>query len=284
MSQTLVLVPTFLEAEVLFPTLARRHGDSLRLELCGFGPVAAAARTAELLAGFGKSRGRPFSAEANPPNIDVFPGSQPPHPAVEDVSQSLSGMNAPERVLLLGIAGRFDERLAICAAYQFHKVACWGVGVGSGADFIPAGSLGWQQWPGDPATGEPAIGDVIGDLLADSGKSLPPQDAAMAMEGFSHGQLRPLPGGSVAGLLLTACAASADHRDLALRRTHFPDAMAEDMEGFAVAMACRLAGVPLEIIRGISNTAGDREPAHWQTKPALEAAATLALERLEAAS
>lgn len=83
--------------------------------------------------------------------------------------------------------------------------------------FVPAQSLGWQQWPGD--TGAP---DQIGDLL--------------------------------------------------------PAAAAEDMEGFAVAMACRLRGVPLDIVRGISNAAGDRDRSHWQVSAALEAAGRLALQ------
>jgi futalosine hydrolase len=49
------------------------------------------------------------------------------------------------------------------------------------------------------------------------------------------------------------------------------------MEGFGVALACRLAGVPLTIIRGISNTAGDRDHARWRVPEALAAAAGLTL-------
>jgi futalosine hydrolase len=48
------------------------------------------------------------------------------------------------------------------------------------------------------------------------------------------------------------------------------------MEGFAVAFACRLAGVPCEIVRGLSNAAGDRDPAGWVTADALAAAAAAA--------
>ena len=55
--------------------------------------------------------------------------------------------------------------------------------------------------------------------------------------------------------------------------TIFPAAAAEDMEGFAVALACRLACVPCTIVRGISNTVGDRDTTRWQTTAALEAAA-----------
>jgi futalosine hydrolase len=81
--------------------------------------------------------------------------------------------------------------------------------------------------------------------------------------------------------LLTACAASATAADVARRTSLFPVAAAEDMEGFGVALACRLAGVPLTIIRGISNTAGDREHARWRMPEALAAAAALAMQALE---
>ena len=213
MPKTLVLVPTDRERRLLPSSLA---AGGRRIELCGFGPVAAAARTAALIA-----------------------------------------THAPDRVLLVGIAGRLDDRLRLGAAYRFLRVACHGVGAGSGAAFVPATRLGWRQWPGDPATAAAAVGDVI-DLAADGG-----DDAATG------------------GLLLTVCAASAGVEDVATRRGLFPDAAAEDMEGFAVALACRLAGVPLSIVRGISNTAGDRDPARWLVPEAVAAAAALAARILE---
>ena len=154
----------------------------------------------------------------------------------------------------LGIAGRLDDRLTVGSAYRFERVACHGVGVGSGPGFRSAEQLGWQQWPGD------AAGEPIGDLLACG-----PQRGPTAAQ---------------AGLLLTACAAAANPDDVRLRKQLYPDAMAEDMEGFAVALACRLRGVPLDIVRGISNSAGDRDKAAWQTPIALEAAAQLSLRLL----
>ncbi len=219
MSTSLVLVPTDLERAHLARALADTRRDDVRLELCGFGPVAAAARTAALVA-----------------------------------------THSPDRVLLLGIAGRLAESLAIGGAYRFDRVACHGVGVGTGDDFLPAGALGWPQWAGDP----PAA-TVIGDVI-----ELPPHRATAAN----------LSG----GLLLTACAASATVRDVATRKTQFPDATAEDMEGFGVAFACRLHGVPLTIVRGISNDAGDRDHARWQVQPALTAAAALAVRILKETS
>jgi futalosine hydrolase len=212
MRQHLVLVPTESERRIIEPVVRAGGSGSFCLQLCGFGPVVAAARTAHLIA-----------------------------------------EHRPERVLLVGIAGRFTDTLAIGEAYAFERVACHGIGAGSGDAFVPAESLGWPQWPGDQS--DPAT--RIGDSLSYTTGRLP----AAAPR---------------AGLLLSACAASADDADVRSRLQLFPDAAAEDMEGFAVAAACRLAGVPLDIVRGISNVAGDRDTSRWQIEAACRAAAELA--------
>jgi futalosine hydrolase len=215
MPRQLILVPTEMERRSLEPILdpildpATGHGCSMAL--CGFGPVAAAARTAHLIT-----------------------------------------EHAPDRVLLVGIAGRLDDRLAIGDACRFERVACFGVGAGSGGEFVPAGALGWHQWPGDADGTSPRIGDLI---------------PCTATGTLGRGR---------ADLLLTVCAAAACAEDVRLRKQTFPDAAAEDMEGFAVALACRLRGVPVDIVRGISNTAGDRDTSRWQVAAALEAAGRLA--------
>ncbi|MDA1040186.1 MAG: futalosine hydrolase [Planctomycetota bacterium] len=209
-STFLLLVPTAGERRVVEQAIGSRGAERLRIELCGFGPIAAAARAAHLLAAL-----------------------------------------KPASVMLVGIAGAMDDRLAIGQAYRFDEVVSYGVGVGTGSDFQQALSLGWSQWPGDSSVGQQAIGDRI------------------VRTGTATGHV-----------LLTACAASAGPADVAARRALIPDAVAEDMEGFGVAVACELAGVPWTIIRGISNRAGDRDHSQWCVEPALEAAAALAHETL----
>jgi futalosine hydrolase len=213
MPKTLILVPTDLERRGLVSRLRSHHA----VEVCGFGPIAAAARTAGLLA-----------------------------------------VHRPERVLLAGIAGRLDPLLEIGVAYHFANVACYGVGAGASDAFLTAGQMGWSHWPGDPVDPRATIGDVI---------TLGPSEASKPE-----------------GLLLTACAASASAADVSNRLRIFPDAVAEDMEGFGVALACRLAGVPLTIVRGISNTAGDRDTSRWQITAALAAAGALVQQLVEASA
>jgi futalosine hydrolase len=93
----------------------------------------------------------------------------------------------------------------------------------------------------------------------------------------------PRAGGSTGAdgrLLLTVLAPSDSLAQTAERRHRFPDAIAEDMEGYGVAVACALAAVPLVIVRGISNAAGDRDRSGWKIRSALAAARAKALDLL----
>ena len=205
---TLVLVPTALERARLEAAGGLEPGTGV-VELCGFGPVAAAARTAALL-----------------------------------------GRLRPRRVLLLGIAGSHDPRRApLGEAREFERVRLEGVGAGEGAALLGPAALGFPQWPGYAAEGCPEVVDAL-DLQA--------------------------PAGVAAGALLTVCAASGDAEHAARRGRDFPDAVAEDMEAFGVALACALEGVPLRVVRGLSNRAGDRDHASWCVDDALAAALQLA--------
>ena len=201
---TLLLVPTETERQ----HLARQPGFALYspCELCGFGPVSAAARTSSLIAKY-----------------------------------------HPDRVILTGIAGTFDHvTLPIGTAATFPRVVMHGIGVGSGAEFTPAGVAGFRQWSGN------GTNDAIGDELPLATAATP-----------------------ASGSLLTCCSASSSPEDANFRLEHSPAASAEDMEGFGVALACRLAGVPIAIARGISNQVGDHRMDHWEIPAALDAAWTL---------
>ena len=184
-------------------------------ELCGFGPIAAAARTTSQIA-----------------------------------------IHKPDRVLLIGIAGTFNPSvLRVGVAALLPRVIMHGIGVGTDETFVPAGEMGFQHWPGQ---GEES---PIGDELVLS-----------------------TPLSSVSGSLLTCSAASASTKDMRYRLDRYPGVVAEDMEGYAVALACRLEHVPLVIVRGISNVVGDRLSKNWQIPQALSAAWFLAEEVIECAS
>jgi futalosine hydrolase len=56
-------------------------------------------------------------------------------------------------------------------------------------------------------------------------------------------------------------------------RGRYPDAVAEGMEGFGVAVAAAAAGIPFAELRTISNPIGPRDRAAWRIPDALAALA-----------
>ncbi|TWU59864.1 Futalosine hydrolase [Rubripirellula tenax] len=207
----LILVPTQIELDPIREMLEHDVVDQpYAFQLCGFGPIASAARTAALIARY-----------------------------------------HPDRVLLIGIAGTFDPVLhPVGTSCRFDEVVCDGVGVGVGDNFISAGEMGWNHFGSEYQ--RPRISDLL-PLVSTFVNDVP-----------------------CAGQLLTSPAASASHDDADRRRRRYPKAIAEDMEGFGVATACALAGVSLQIVRGISNIVGDRVHANWRIDDALTAAASMA--------
>jgi futalosine hydrolase len=163
----------------------------------------------------------------------------------------------PRRALLIGVAGSYDlDRLPLGSARAFARVALDGVGAGEGRDLRGAQALGFSQ----RLPGRAPLGDE-------------PELLALARP--------PLSKDRQADLLLTVCAAAAGDAMTRERRVRFPAALAEDMEGFGVALAAEQAGVPLAVVRGISNAVGDRDVARWDLRGALGAARRLALELLD---
>ena len=215
MTNWLLLIPTEFERKFLTSVSGLKETT---VEICGFGPIVAAAKTAELI-----------------------------------------NRHQPDRVMLLGIAGSYptasETGLVPGSASVYSSVGCYGVGVGSGDRFETASEMGWQPW-------SDADSNPIGDWI-----QLDPE--AAPMNRFPIRQL------------LTVCAASGNKEDVARRLKKFPDAVAEDMEGFAVATACQFLQKPLTIVRGISNVAGDREKINWKIEEALVSAQSLAAEIIQ---
>ncbi len=154
----------------------------------------------------------------------------------------------PDRVLLLGLAGALKPSATVGQAIQFSEVVCDGIGVGQGESFQSASKMGWNQWAESP---------MILDRIALRNSASPPETCS------------PMP-------LLSVCSASLNQQEAEYRKATYPDAIAEDMEGFGVAVACQFARVPLDIIRGVSNQAGDRNFSNWNQKLAMNAAVKLA--------
>ncbi len=157
-------------------------------------------------------------------------------------SGMLLGRWKPSHVVLAGIAGTYNGRLEVGSAYAFASVGCYGIGVGTRGNFQTGPECGLPYWEGP----SPSIGDELWLDIAETPIS----------------QV----GG---GPLLTVATASSDAHDCEWRLAKFSRAVAEDMEAFAVAVACRFAEIPLTVLRGISNQAGDRNHQHWRFEESL---------------
>ena len=154
----------------------------------------------------------------------------------------------PRRVILVGLCGTMDPaRLPVGSATSFATVRLDGVGAGRGPTALGPREMGLAMWD------TPEVHDEL---------ELTP---ARASDDAS---------------LLTVCSASGDTSHAQERRERHPGAIAEEMEGFSVALSCRLAGVPLTIIRGAGNVCGDRDRSGWRFDEALGAAGALLRETL----
>lgn len=77
--------------------------------------------------------------------------------------------------------------------------------------------------------------------------------------------------GGVTGTIVTVSTVTATADTAAALRARYPDAVAEAMEGFGVATAAALHGVPYAEVRTISNLVGPRDKPSWRIPEALAA-------------
>jgi futalosine hydrolase len=157
--------------------------------------------------------------------------------------------------MLIGIAGSYDLGAAPVGSVVIGiRATCDGIGAGTGNDFVAAGAMGWSQ--GHARKGIQPVQDTI-------------ELDSWLIDDLPRSELtdRVFFGGEV--LSVSAASGSAD--DAQTRRIRYAEALIEDMEAFAVALATRLSGGSLTLIRGVSNAVGDREHRNWKTGAALGA-------------
>lgn len=150
----------------------------------------------------------------------------------------------------LGIGGSFDMgrnplRTVVLADEEIF--AEYGVRTAGGVD---GDGLGFPQLRAD--------GEDVFERLA-----LKPEQAA------EEAVLR-LSDDWAADSVLTVAAASADAAVAQAMRERFSPGV-EAMEGFALALACKKAGVPFLELRAVSNPVGERDKGLWDIRGALQA-------------
>lgn len=149
------------------------------------------------------------------------------------------GALRPKQCLLVGIAGSLDTvRAPIGDVFAVSSVGSDGIGVGQGDAHQGANALGFVQAPG-----------LTGHSL-----SLEIPDCWKGPTGVT-----------------CSVASASEHREQASGvRSRHAAASLEDMETWAVALACRDADVPLTVLRAVSNEAGVRDRSEWSFNLALK--------------
>ena len=237
----LFLIPTALEAQLLLgdthPDRAARLrqqpviqcSETALVGLCGFGLAAAGAGAARCL----------------------------------DEARLLTG-KLPDTAFLLGFGGTFEpDRAPLGALVRGAVALLFGIGAGEGAEHLAGHAIGFSSclpW--------------IAPQLHGEGQ----QGAGQQGEG-QQGDAYPLAAHSRCAALpvvplLSVTSSSASLAQAAERRASAPAGLVEkaglveEMESFAVAAAAAAWGVPLCVVRAISNVAGERRREQWRIKEA----------------
>ena len=184
------------------------------------------------------------------PSTTVLPVGVGPAVAAATTARLLvlaEAANRPYRaVVSAGVAGGFAGRAEIGATVLGSTSVAADLGANSPAGFIPVDELGMPpQWLGS----DPALA-ADPKLLADLRTRLP---------------------AATVGAVLTVSTVTGTAADTEALRQRHPDAVAEAMEGYGVAVAAAQAGVAFIELRTISNPVGPRDRDAWRMGEALAA-------------
>ncbi|QDY06220.1 futalosine hydrolase [Micromonospora sp. HM134] len=149
-------------------------------------------------------------------------------------------------VVSAGIAGGFAGRAPVGATVLASRSVAADLGAESPTGFIPVDELGM---PPELLGGGPTI-DVDPVLL---------------------GALRAALPRAVVGAVLTVSTVTGTAASTTALADRHPDAVAEAMEGYAVAVAAAQAGIPFAELRTVSNPVGPRDRDGWRMREAFAA-------------
>ncbi|WP_431885985.1 futalosine hydrolase [Micromonospora wenchangensis] len=149
-------------------------------------------------------------------------------------------------VVSAGIAGGFAGRAPVGATVLASRSVAADLGAESPTGFIPVDELGM---PPELLGGGPTI-DVDPALL---------------------GALRAALPRAVVGAVLTVSTVTGTAASTTALADRHPDAVAEAMEGYAVAVAAAQAGIPFAELRTVSNPVGPRDRDGWRMREAFTA-------------
>lgn len=197
----------------------------------------------------------------------------------------IAAVEAERQAILRGLSGdpRFDVKAP--GAGVGMAAAAAGAALASGAYRLAVSAGIGGGFAGRAPVGSLVIADAI--IAADLGAETPEGFQTAQELGFG-GNLQPahqplaarlkaalaerFHGRTVlTGPVLTVSTATGTAATAEAWRRRYPEAAAEAMEGFGVACAASLWGLPCMEVRGISNAVGPRDRAAWRIGEALQA-------------
>ncbi|MGN9915962.1 futalosine hydrolase [Micromonospora palomenae] len=149
-------------------------------------------------------------------------------------------------VVSAGIGGGFAGRVAVGATVLGTRSVAADLGAESPEGFIPVDELGM---PPELLGGGPTV-YADPDLLATLCAALPE---------------------AVVGAVLTVSTVTGTAASTQALADRHPDAVAEAMEGYGVAVAAAHAGLPFAELRTVSNPIGPRDRGSWRMREAFTA-------------
>ncbi|MEV7087635.1 futalosine hydrolase [Streptomyces sp. NPDC093085] len=251
---------------VLVVTAVAAEADAVA---AGLGRYAASG-VRELTGGYeikGHAQYTPRPGSVQIPVIDVLAGGVGPTAAAVATATALaaSPYDPPYHlVVAAGIGGGFQPHAPVGSLVVADSIVAADLGADSPDGFAAVEELGFGRSVRRP---HPEFSARMARALGASGDSTGSSGPA----GASGGSRTPSgPAALLAPILTVSTATGTAARTAELAARH-PRAAAEAMEGYGVAEAAAVHGVPCTEIRAISNAVGPRDRASWRIGPALEA-------------
>jgi len=154
-------------------------------------------------------------------------------------------------VVSAGIAGGFADRVAVGGTVLATRSVAADLGAESPDGFLPIEELGMAPELLGVGSGVAADPELLGALRT------------------------ALPEATVGAVLTVSTVTGTAAGTAALAARH-PDAVAEAMEGYGVAVAAAQAGLPFAELRTVSNPIGPRDRESWRMREAFAALTTAA--------
>lgn len=170
--------------------------------------------------------------------VDVIAAGVGPALAAAGTATALAG-GRYSLVVSAGIAGGFQPEAPVGSLVVADEITAADLGAETADGFLPVTELGFGT-----VTHRPPEALVRDAVAATGGRS---------------------------GAVLTVSTVTGTAARAAALRARHPSALAEAMEGFGVAEAAALHGVPVLEVRAVSNPVGPRDRAAWRIPDALAA-------------